>query len=232
MKKTFKFYSVIWAVLLVLFNVISFVSVSLVGQEKYTASFWIGYVLITLTFIGQFICTCFALNDNNLKRVFYKISLITTSYTGLILSFVFGGLCMLISSLPYWIGVLLCTIVLALNITAVVKATVAINIVSRVDDKIKVQTFFVKSLIVDAEGLIARAQSEVVKTECKKVYEAVRYSDPMSNDALASVEREITAKFSEFVEKVKADNAENVVAIAEELVLLIGDRNEKCRLLK
>ena len=70
MKKVFKFYSIIWAVLLALFNVISFVSVGWAGISKYTPSFWIGYAFITLSFIGQIVCAYFALKDNDIKKTF------------------------------------------------------------------------------------------------------------------------------------------------------------------
>lgn len=232
MKKVFKFYSIIWAVFLALFNVISFVSVGWAGISKYTPSFWIGYVFITLSFIGQIVCAYFALKDDDIKKTFYNISLISTSYTGLILSFVFGGLCMIISPLPYWVGIILCAIVLAFNIIAVVKASAVIDIVSDIDEKVKESTLFIKSLTVDAESLMSRAKSEAVKAECKKVYEAVRYSDPMSNDAFASVESDITIKFSKFSEAVVSEDSEAVVTLAEEIIILLGDRNKKCKLLK
>ena len=232
MKKVFKFYSIIWAVFLALFNVISFVSVGWAGIPKYTPSFWIGYVFITLSFIGQIVCAYFALKDDDIKKTFYNISLISTSYTGLILSFVFGGLCMIISPLPYWVGIILCAIVLAFNIIAVVKASAVIDIVSDIDEKVKESTLFIKSLTVDAESLMSRAKSEAVKAECKKVYEAVRYSDPMSNDAFASVESDITIKFSKFSEAVVSEDSEAVVTLAEEIIILLGDRNKKCKLLK
>ena len=232
MKKNFKGYVVFWAVLLALFNVIAFVSVGWIGYEKYTASFWIGYAFITIAFIGQLVCSYIAFRSNSAQKLFYSISLIKCSYAGLIASFVVGGLCMLISPLPYWIGILVCTIVLAINAIAVVKATVVIGEVSRIDQKIKTQTFFIKSLTVDADTLMASAKSEAVKAECKKVYEALRYSDPMSSAALASVESEITVKFNAFSEVVKADDAEKVVDAAKEVIVLIGDRNKKCKLLK
>ncbi len=232
MKKLFKYYCVIWAVLLVLFNVISFVSVGWAGTQKYTPSFWIGYVFITIAFIGQIICSYFALKDNDLKKTFYNISLISTSYTGLVLSFIFGGLCMIISPLPYWVGIILCAIVLSLNVIAVVKASAAIDIVSGIDEKVKESTLFIKSLTVDAESLVSRAKSEDIKAACKKVYEAVRYSDPMSNSALASIESEITIKFSKLSDAVTSDNIEATSECANELVILIGDRNKKCKLLK
>lgn len=232
MKKTFQYYAIIWSVLLALFNVIAFVSVGWIGQEKYTPSFWIGYAFITLSFIGQFLCSFFALREEDLKKTFYNFSLIATSYTGLILSFVFGGLCMLISPLPYWVGAVLCAIVLACNGISVVKASAAVQIVSNIDQKIKTKTFFIKSLAVDADTLMASARSETIKAECRKVYEAIRYSDPMSHDALSSAEAQITLKFAELSEAVKADDLAKTAEIANELILLIGDRNQKCKLLK
>lgn len=104
MKKVFKNYAVIWAVLLVVFNVIAFVSPGWITHEKYTASFWIGYVFITLAFLGQLACAYVAFKAENLTKLFYNLPLFSLSYTGLIVSFVVGGLCMLISPLPYWVG--------------------------------------------------------------------------------------------------------------------------------
>lgn len=232
MKKVFKFYSAVWAILLALFNVISFVPVGWAGISKYTPSFWIGYVFITLSFVGQIVCAYFALKDDDIKKTFYNISLISASYSGLIFSFVFGGLCMIIAPLPYWVGIILCAIVLAFNIIAVVKASAVIDIVGEIDNKVETKTFFIKSLTVDAESLISRAKSENIKAECKKVYEAVRYSDPMSSAALAPVESDITIKFSKFTEAVISENSETVATLADEIIILLGDRNKKCKLLK
>lgn len=232
MKKVFKFYSTVWAVLLVLFNVISFVSVGWAGTPKYTPSFWIGYVFITLSFIGQIVCAYFALKDSDIKKTFYNVSLISTSYTGLILSFVFGGLCMIIFPLPYWVGIILCAIVLGFNIIAIVKASAAIDVVGGIDEKVKESTLFIKSLTVDAESLMSRAKSEAVKAECKKVYEAVRYSDPMSSNALASIESEITITFAKLSEAAMDDNADVASELASALLVLLVDRNKKCKLSK
>lgn len=232
MKKRFSIYAIFWAVLLVLFNVIAFVSPGWIGYEKYTASFWIGYVVIMVTFVGQLLCARYALKEENATKLFYKLPLFSASYTGLIVTFVVGGLCMLISPLPYWAGAVVCGIVLVANVLSVIKAVAVIEEVQRIDTKVKQQTFFIKSLTVDADTLTARAKSEEVKIECKKVYEAVRYSDPMSDDALASVESEIAIHFAKLSEAVAADDQVAVDKFANELIILIGDRNKKCRLLK
>ena len=232
MKKIFRSYIVAWAALLALFNVIAFVSVGWIGQEKYTSSFWIGYVLITVMFIGQLVCTYIALKEESAEKLFYNVSLIRTSYVGLIVSFIVGGLCMIISPLPYLVGAILCAIILTINIIAVIKATAAIDEVKRIDEKVKTKTFFIKSLTIDADTLMASAKSEAVKAECRKVYEAIRYSDPMSHDALTSVESQITVKFAKLSELVQADDIDAVKEAASEVVVLVGDRNKKCKLLK
>ena len=139
---------------------------------------------------------------------------------------------MLISSLPYWVSVLLCSSILAFNIVAVLKAVAAIDLVSAVDDKVKAKIFFIKSLTTDAERLVSSARSETVKAECKKIYEAARYSDPMSDDALSDIENEIGVKFEKLAEAVVEDDAELVVEIVAALVIMLSDRNQRCKLLK
>ena len=232
MKKNLGLYFIAWAAVLGLFNVIAFLIPTLPLQDKYTPSFWIGYAFISLMIVAQAICSVMAFRADTAKKMFYNISLISTSYIGLIVSLIVGGIFMIFSFLPYWLGIVVCGIILAFNVISVIKASAAISEVVRIDNKIKTQTFFIKSLTVDADTLMAQTKSDVAKAECKKVYEAIRYSDPMSDDALASVEGQITLKFAELSDAVKADDAEKVAVLANEVIILVGDRNKKCKLLK
>lgn len=232
MKKTFNLYIVAWAVVLALFNIVSFLSVLGMRDGEFTTSFWIGYAAITIALIGQLICAYVSFKANSAKKMFYNISLLRTSYIGLIATFVVGSFCMLIPTLPYWICIIICAIILAFNILTILRATVAINEVARIDEKIKVKTFFIKALTVDADTLMASAKSDAAKAECRKVYEAIRYSDPMSHEALSDVESQISIKFASLSEAVKADDAAKVAELANEVIILVGDRNKKCKLFK
>lgn len=78
---------------------------------------------------------------------------------------------------------------------------------------------------------MARAKDDTAKAACKKVYEAVRCSDPMSNDALAGTESQITLKFAEFSDAVQS-GSNDISKLADELTILLNDRNKKCKLLK
>lgn len=228
MNKYQKRYLVFWSVLLVLFQVIAFVSPEWLTQEKYTASFWIGYVLIMICFAGQLVCAWVALREEDRTRLFYKLPLIRVSYAGLIVSFVTGGACMLVSALPYWIGAIIAAVVLAATALAVIKADTAAELVADIDDKVKKKTCFIRDLTMEAEGLILIARTPQAKAVCKKVYEALRYSDPMSSEALARIESEIGARFGEFSETVRSGTEPD----GEALLLLIMERNRKCKALK
>lgn len=232
MNKKFKYYAIVWAILLAIFNVICFVTPGeAAGMSKFGGAFWAGYIFITIAFIGQLVCAYIALKTDDKTKLFYNIPIIRVSYTRLILTVVFGALCMAIPNLPNWVGIIVCLLILAFNAIAVIKAKAASDVVENIDKKEKAQTFFIKSLTVDAETLLARAATPEAKDACKKVYEAVRYSDPMSNDDLAGIESQIALKLNDFSNAVTTDS-DSIETLANDLVILIGDRNKKCKLLK
>lgn len=233
MKKSFKAYVVIWAIFLAVFNVICFVTPGeAAGMSKFGGAFWAGYIFITLAFIGQLVCSVMAFKAKNLKKFFYKLPLITVSYTGLVLTVIVGTVCMAIPNLPNWVGIIVCLLVLAFNAVAVIKANVAAEVVSNIDDKVKNQTAFVKISTVETQNILNRAKTDKVKAECKKVYEAMRYSDPISSPALAEEEAEISAKIRNLKSAVLSGEDETAISAAQDLLLLIGERNNKCKLLK
>ena len=233
MKKGFKQYAAAWAVLLVLFNLICFVTpAEWYGFNKFGGSFWAGYAVITLAFLGQLACAYKAFQAENAKKFFYNLPLITASYTGLILTLVFGGACMAVPDLPNWLGAILGAVVLAFTAVAVIKASAAADIVESVDKKVAEKTAFLRVAAADAEVILASAKSEETKAECRKVYEALRYSDPMSNEALSVTEAKITVKLDELKAAAAADDAEKTKTAAEDLMLLIKERNTKCKALK
>lgn len=233
MKKGFKQYTTAWAALLILFNLICFVTpAEWYGFNKFGGSFWAGYAVTTLAFLGQLACAYKAFRAENAKKFFYNLPLITVSYTGLILTLILGGLCMAIPDVPNWLGAIVGAVVLAFTALAIIKASAAADIVESVDKKVAEKTAFLRMATADAEVILASVKSAEVKAECKKVYEALRYSDPMSNEALSVTEAKITVKLDELKSAVTADDAEKTKTAAEELMLLIKERNAKCKALK
>ena len=124
MKKSIGVYSIIWAICLAIFNVIVFVTPNEIGGvSKFSGSFWVGYIFITIAFIGQLVCAFFAFKPSDKQKVFYNIPLVTISYAGLIVMLIAGTACMAIPNLTNWIGIIVCLLVLVI-ILAVAKFAV------------------------------------------------------------------------------------------------------------
>ncbi len=238
MKKSFVWYLFGWIAILGLFNVITFVTPSEInGVSKYDTLFWVAYAAITLTFIGQLACGYFILRKESLdkeyyKRMFYNISIYRVTLIGLIAMLIVGGLCMAVIAIPDWLGIIACCIVLVANIIAIAKAQVGVSVISAIDKKIKVKTMFIKTLTVDAQVLMQNAATPELSAIAKKVYEGVRYSDPMSDDALASVEDRISEQFSIFSEAINSGDVEGANVGATKIQNLLNERNAKCKILK
>ena len=227
MTKIMKAYASVWAICFALFNAIAFLT-----SLELSGGFWVGYVFTTIAFLGQFGCTYTAFKTQKLKKCFYNIPLITISYTGLIVMLVVGSVCMVISGIPKWLGVIICLVVLGVTAIAVISAGAAGSIVDHLDKKVEEQASFIRTLTIDAENLMNRANAPMLKNQCKKVFEAVRYSDPMSSKELSDVERRIREEFDALTDAVIADDLDCTESAARELLALITERNKKCRAFK
>ena len=226
MKKTLKSYIGVWAICMLTFNIIAFVV-----PNEMKANFWVGYIFITLAFVGQLFCANIAFKAENAEKFFYNFPLISISFVGTVIMLIVAGLTMAISAIPVWVGIVFCLIILAFTAIAIINASVVSETVSNIDEKIKSKTLFIKMLTADATNLMSKAQTKEAKEITKKVYEIIRYSDPVSSDALSSLEAQITVKFKGF-EKAICENCENAAAVGEELIILMQDRNTKCKIFK
>jgi hypothetical protein len=226
MKKTFKSYIGVWLICLLTFNIIAFI----VPNEMKT-NFWVGYIFITLAFVGQLFCTSISFKSENAQKFFYNFPLISISFVGTVIMLIAAGLTTAISAIPVWVGIVFCLIILAFTAIAIINASVVSETASNIDEKVKSKTLFIKMLTADASTLMSKAQTKKAKEITKKVYEIIRYSDPVSNDALSAIESQITVRFKEF-ESAICENSEKATSLGEELIILIEDRNTKCKLLK
>ena len=233
MKKKFGLYSIVWLLCLAVFNVIAFVTPNKIGElSKFSGSFWIGYIFITVAFLGQLVCAFFAFRAKDLKKFFYRLPLISVSYGGLVAMLIVGSVFMAIPTLPEWVAIIVCVIIIAFNLIAIIKATAAADIVSGIDDKINNKTAFIKSLTADAQSLISSAKSDELRVEAKKVYEAIRYSDPISNDSLSELDSQIKRQFTAFSDAVKSEDTEFAKETSIVLVELLEKRNVNGKRLK
>ena len=233
MKKMFKFYLVAWAIMFVLFNIAVIAlpkefTILGVTYEKFGGVSWVTLIVLELCFLLHLALTAVALRQKRLSGTFYRLPLIRLSYGCVIVTTIVAVVAML-AFLPSWIPLALALLILAVYAFAILKAVVAAELVESVDEKTRAKTSFIRILTVDADSLLSRAKSEPVKAACKKVFEALRYSDPVSAYGLVDVEERIKAEFDALTDAVIADDPKAVSASADELLTLIAERNKKSK---
>ncbi len=233
MKKKFLSYAICWLILLALFHVVVFATPNEIGGvSKFVGGFWVGYGFTLAAFLGQLACAWFACKANDSRKLFYRLSPVAISSITLVLIAVVAILCMTIPQIPAWIAAIVCSILSAFVAISVLMAKSAAEVVSKMDEKIAASTSRMKELTAKASVLMANAQTPELKAETKKVYEALRYSDPMSNEGLSEIEAKIASKLEDFERLVVAKSQSEAATAATELLALVNERAAKCKLLK
>lgn len=210
-------------------------NVTSIKGELYTGRYDLTFLIgILIAFVGTAIAVAFVLSlkVDTKEKMFLTVSQFRTAYIVTILSLILSGIYLFVAIVFDWMVYIGVVLVYGLAVISIIKAKTAVSAVAGIDEKIKVQTFFIKSLTVDAEHLMNTAKTSELKTLTKKVYEAVRYSDPMSNAVLVEVEDKIQNDFVDFENAVNGEDFELASSTADELLSLIDIRNKKCKLLK
>lgn len=206
----------------VLFNVIAFA----VPTAK-TATFWIAYVFTAVAFASQIAIWKFAFKGaDTLKSKFLGIPLISVGITYLIIQIIAFAVFMAFPIAPPWIAIVVCALTLGISAICLIGTETSRKEINRVEEKVEKKVFYIKSLQVDVEMLASAETDADTKAALTKLAEKIRFSDPMSNEALAELEAEITTKVKEL------KTAENKAEIITVLDSLITERNKKAKLLK
>ena len=159
---------------------------------------------------------------------------VPASYSGIVtyILIIILSLLQLILKFNIAIACVIAALIFVVSVIKLFKICFAVDTIQNVDEKVKVQTLFIKTLTSDIQNLKLSAKSDIVKEECNRVYESIRYSDPMSTNKLADVESQIQNEFYALSDAVKNDDIDLVKNSADRIVTLIQERNSKCKLLK
>ena len=205
-----------------LFNVIAFV----IPTEK-TATFWTAYAFSVVAFAVQIPLWKIAFGKKDtLKSKFLGIPVIHVGITYLIIQLIAFAVFMIFPTLPVWVAVVVCAVILAISALCVIAGQAGANEINRVEEKIKVKRAFIQFLQTDIEILAETETDAETKAALKKLAEKVRFSDPMSHEMLCELESRITAKVEDM------ETSSNKISLVREVEVLLIERNKKCKILK
>lgn len=225
-------YLIIWCLMAALFNAAAFLSPS--GRLALSLSlpiFWVGYGCVMAALVVQLVCFLVtAARSDTAERTFLRIPLLRLSNGCLIVSAIVGGVCIALPFLPDWLAIVAAAAVLAFYIIAMLNAAVAGDLVAQRHQQVADKTALLYGLRDGVQALSARAKDDVDRAACEKLYEALRYSDPMTSDVVAVYDARLSDKCAQLREAIL--HGGDVPALVEEALLLLEERNLKCRMSK
>ena len=216
---------VVAVVALVIYNLITFVI-----PFEHTAAFWISYGFTMAAFfvVAASIYIAFIKNPDAKSRFYgFPIARIGVLYgcAQLIVSLVVMAVA---KWTPWWIPVLVYAIGMGAAVIGLVAADAVVEEIQTQDVKLKKDVSLMRSL----QSKISQIASQTDNAGIKALAEEFRYSDPVSNDAIADAEADLAAAVDQLQAAFVDGDNEAMAQLCRKATALLAERNRLCKLNK
>jgi len=228
--KTLKF-ALILLIAVAAYNLVFFM---LAGFADHTATFWESWGFMMLAIATIIIVFASMGSQGMFMRDWlfgYPIFKHCTIYAfvELVLSSIFA---IFEESVSWSVALVIQILLYAIFLVFTLSAFLARDTIKEIGAKVEVKTQYIRLLRVDAEMLEGKCTDPAPKEKCRKFAEDVRFSDPMSNEVLFELEKEISLTVSNCDMALSANNFPMADALLTKASLLLQERNKKCKVLK
>lgn len=212
-------------VLLVLYILVAFLM-----PFSHTAVFWTSFVFTLIAFGVVAVSVYIAfVRKSDVKSRFYGFPVAKIGVIYGVAQFVLGFVFMALGAwIPVWVAVLVCTIVLGAVVIGLISAEAVVDEINVQDEKLKKNVTFMRDLQSKVNQMASQSDSPVVK----HFAEEIRYSDPVSSNALTEIERELSAAVDELQSAIVDGDTENIPILARKASASLAERNRLCKLNK
>lgn len=219
-KKSWIMTAIIYAIIFAVFNLLVFI----IAKEK-NGVFWMSYVFMCLAFVIQIVSMLLALRSLETETVFMGIPLASLSFYYFFAAIFVGAVFMFFQNAPFKLALVLQILILAIYVIVAILALMSRNVVQDVNDNLRENVQAIKTLNVNIDVFIPQVSDPALKKALRKVSETVKYSDPMSNAAVADIEEQIMATVNEL--RINIENNKNAEAIqtCKDIEVLFMQRN-------
>jgi len=220
---------IVAAIVFVLYNLIVF----LVPFVK-TATFWVSWVFTIAGFavVGASIYIAFIKNPDAKSRFYgFPIARIGLIYglIQLIVSLLFMVLALWI---PVWVVVLICAVCMGVAVIGLIAAEAAMDEIQTQDVKLKRDVYMMRSLQSKVNQIVSMCDNPDCAAALKAFAEEMRYSDPVSNPAVAGAEADLAAMVDALQSAVVDGDSAAAIQLCRRANALLAERNRLCKLNK
>lgn len=212
-------------VLLVLYILVAFLI-----PFVHMATFWVSFVftLIAFAVVTASMYIAFIKNPDAKSKFYgFPIAKIGAIYglVQLVAGFIFMALA---AYAPVWAAVLVYAIALGAAVIGLISAEAVVSEIHAQDNKLKKDVSLMRSLQSKVNQIAAQSENADVKA----LADEFRYSDPVSNDAIADAEADLAAAVDELQSAYVDGDSEAVAKLCRKASALLAERNRLCKLHK
>ena len=220
---------IVLAIVLIVFSVLAFVL-----PFEMNHLFWLSYLYGVFAIAVQLYVRKTAFNEtDSVKSKFYGFPIVQIGIiymaVQLLLSLIFMALA---AAAPIKIAIILYVFVLAVAAVGFIGADAMRDEVERQDVKLETDTSCITTLRSQVYPLAGRCADAAAKAALTELADEFRYSDPVTSEALKTIEGDLKTAVAKLQEVVTAENAEQIKIRCREVTELLAERNQLCKLNK
>jgi len=211
----------------------AFAAFSLFVPFRRSAGFWIAFAAGLLAFALQFpVVKIVGSRSDYLKSTLLGLPLVKVGYLYLgiqcAVSFALFALGF-IPGFPSWISAVLCAVLLFLALVCGISAAAVRDKILSIEERGEQSTLFMRALDEAAKKLCNSTSDPKLKKALSALEEDIRFSDPVSSDALIASENALICGMDALEQAVSAGKNEQAAEKCSEVRALLKIRNDVCR---
>ena len=228
MKKETKQALVVGAVVFIAYNLAAFMIPCLK-----TPVFWISWCFTLLAFaVAGYAVYTSLIQKTDVKSRFYGFPIARIGVIYLVAQALIGGVFMSFGDvLPWWLAVVVFAAGFAVAVIGLVSADAVVDQIQEMDDKLKRDVSVMRALQSKVGAMSAACEGEAA-TAVQELAEELRYSDPVSSEAIAEAEDNLAAAIDAVQAAIAAGNTDDVKLLCKKASAVLAERNRLCKLNK
>ena len=229
MKKNAIRWWVVLGVVLVVYNVLAFAL-----PFPKTAVFAVSYLFTTIAILAQIyvIRTAFYRGEG-VKSKFYGFPIAKLGVIYLAVQLIAGLVFMALGLIvPVWLPLALYVVLLGVAAAGFVAADAVRDEVVRQEVKLEKDVSRMREFQAKGRALVALNQVSEAARPLEKLAENLRFSDPVSSEALTEIEDQLAECLAQLQEAVSAQKTEQILSVCQEAEHILAERNQLCKLSK
>lgn len=220
---------VVLGVVLVVYNVLAFAL-----PFPKTAVFAVSYLFTMIAILAQIyvIRTAFYRGEG-VKSKFYGFPIAKLGVIYLAVQLIAGLVFMALGLIvPVWLPLALYVVLLGIAAAGFVAADAARDEVVRQEVKLEKDVSRMREFQAKGRALVALNQVPEAARPLEKLAEDLRFSDPVSSEALTETEDQLAECLAQLQEAVSAQKTEQILSVCQEAERILAERNQLCKLNK